>query len=129
MRTYRIYFHPDKPNPIAVKAGFCWPAFIVGPLWFLANGMWINFLLVTSFVVASHLFFSSHSPASWLTALMSIVWLVAVYLIGLIANPLLAAELVKKGYVFRTTVEAKSISKATEIAMEQSATSGDAAVS
>src|SRR5262249_38613452 len=47
VNEFRVYRHPEKNVTVAVKIGISWPAFIVGPLWFLLHGMWINFILVT----------------------------------------------------------------------------------
>jgi hypothetical protein len=118
MKTYRIYVHPAKPVPIVVKVGFCWPAFLIGPLWFVVNGMWINFLLVTLLVGASHLLalYGNRDPMFGLIGLLYfITWL----LVGVFANSFLAAELVSEGYVPRGTVQATSMFKASDLAREQ----------
>ena len=115
MKTFRIYSRPDRPRPVAVKQGFCWPAFIIGPLWFLLNRMWVTFLLVLAFVIGAHLALTRTDFAGGLLALLYVItWLV----IGFIANPLLASDLVTNGYVYRTTVQATSISKATDKAVQ-----------
>ena len=115
MKTFRIYAHPDKPRPIAVKVGFCWPAFLIGPLWFLLNRMWVNSLLVLLFIVGGH--FAS-ARTDFAGALLALLYLITWLLIGLVANPLLASDLESNGYVLQTTVQASSISKATDRAVE-----------
>ena len=124
MKTYRVYVHPEKTAPVVVKAGFCWPAFLIGPLWFLVNGMWVNFVLVAMFVAATHLY-SVRSGSGAMLGLLGFVYLITWWLIGLLANPLLAAELVSKGYVLRGTVKARSMLKASELAREQRDVSGE----
>jgi Protein of unknown function (DUF2628) len=114
MKTFRIYFHPDKPRPIAVKVGFCWPAVLIGPLWFLLNRMWVIFLLVLVFFVGAHFALARTDFAGGLLALLYFAtWLT----IGFIANPLLASDLISSGYAHRTTVHASSISRATDKAV------------
>lgn len=119
MKTFRIYVHPDKPRPIAVKVGFCWPAFLVGPLWFLLNRMWITFVLVVILANGAHL---AMARTDFVGGLMALLYVVACLLIGFVANPLLASDLVRDGYVHRATVQASSISKATDQAVQQAET-------
>lgn len=120
MKTYRVYVHPDKTVPIVVKDGFCWPAFLIGPLWFLVNGMWLNFLLVSLFVGAAHLFLASQASGGLLASLLTAVYLVVWILIGAFANWLLAAELLGAGYLLRGTVQATSMMKAGKLAQRDS---------
>ena len=120
MKTYRVYVHPDKPVPIVVKDGFCWPAFLIGPLWFLVNGMWLNFFLVSLFAGAAHLFIASQASGGFLASLLTAVYLVIWILIGAFANWLLASELLGDGYVLRGTVQATSMMKAGKLAQQDS---------
>ena len=116
MNTYRVMVHPEKAVPVVVKIGYCWPAFLIGPLWFVVNGMWLNFLLVTAFVVSSNFFFAGRFGGGtlygFLGALNAIVWI----LIGAFANWLLTAELREQGYVQRGTVQASGMMKAGKLA-------------
>ncbi len=42
MRIYTVHYRPDGGGDIVlVKEGFCWPAFLVGPLWALWHGLWV----------------------------------------------------------------------------------------
>ena len=115
LKTFRIYSHPDKPRPIAIKVGFCWPAFLIGPLWFLLNRMWVTFLLVLVIVVGADFVLTRAHFGGGLFLLYLITWLV----IGFIANPLLASDLLSNGYVHRTTVQASSMSKASDKALQE----------
>ena len=103
---------------MVVKDGFCWPAFLIGPLWFLVNGMWLNFLLVSAFVVSSSLFFASKLTGGSLYGLLAAVNAVVWILIGAFANWLLTAELQEQGYVQRGTVQATSLLKAGTLAQQ-----------
>jgi hypothetical protein len=35
----------DQPDVVLVKEGFCWPAFLVPPLWLLARRLWLGLLI------------------------------------------------------------------------------------
>jgi hypothetical protein len=116
MKTYRVYSHPNKPVSTVVKVGFSWPAFILGPLWFLLNKMWLNFAIVTALVVGSRMYFSHINPTTegekLLLSGMYLLYLVAWFLIGKLANFLLCSDLEDEGYVLQTTVQAKNVAGA-----------------
>jgi hypothetical protein len=118
MKTFRIYSHPKKSVPIVVKVGFSWPAFIFGPLWFLANKMWMYFAIVTVFAVGARLYFGGHEPSSDREALlmfgMSLLYFVGLFFIGKVANFLLSSGLEDQGYVLQRTVTAKNARTARE---------------
>jgi hypothetical protein len=77
--------------------------------------MWFNSLLVLLSMVGGHFALARTDFAGVLLALLyAITWL----LIGLLANPLLASDLESNGYVLQTTVQASSMSKATDKAVE-----------
>lgn len=116
MKTYRVFVHPDRPAPVVVKDGFCWPAFLLGPLWFLVNGMWLNFLLVAMFFGGADMYFYSKPPSGLVTDMLAAVHLVVWILIGAFANWLLSAELVGKGYELRGNVQATGMWKASNLA-------------
>lgn len=120
MKTYRVMVHPEKAVPIVVKVGFCWPAFLIGPLWFLLNGMWLNFMLTFAFFVATNLFAGGRMAGGLLYTTLSAVILVVWTLVGALANWLLTAELQEQGYVQRGTVQANSLLKAGKLARQES---------
>lgn len=119
MKTYRVMVHPQKPVPIVVKEGFCWPAFLIGPLWFLVNGMWLNFFLVTAFVAASNFFFAGRLHGETLYGILAAVNLVVWILIGALANWLLTTELQEQGYMQQGTVQATGMLKAGKLAQQE----------
>ena len=41
MTTFDVYRHPTLGYE-AVKRGFSWPAFFVGPIWALSKRMWVG---------------------------------------------------------------------------------------
>jgi len=116
MNTYRVLVHPEKSAAIVVKDGFCWPAFLIGPFWFLVNGMWLNFLIVALFTFGSNLFLASNHSGGILVSLLTAVDAVVWILIGALGNWLLYAELIGNGYVQRGTVQASGMWKASKLA-------------
>jgi hypothetical protein len=111
LRTFQIFRHRDrKPPVVAVKQGFSWAAFIVGPLWFLLNGMWLTFLLSLSFTWGAPLVVRSlASPtASGTQALAVAAFLTIWVLTGFVANFLLGEELKGKGYTPGPVLRARS---------------------
>ena len=103
---------------MVVKVGFSWLAFIFCPWWFLLNGMWLNFLLVASFVISAWFYFEYQELTSQSDALLFIVmyllYLMTWFLVGKFANALLCSDLKEKGYVLKVTVAAKNVSHARE---------------
>lgn len=116
MKTYRVYVHPKKPTSVVVKVGFSWPAFIIGPLWFLLNGMWLKFLIVTAFFGGAHVYFQNAPDNPWV-ALLALIYFIIWFSIGKWANALLGDELKTDGYEVIATVEANNTSEAREKAV------------
>ena len=116
MKTFRVYSHPNKSGSVVVKVGFSWPAFILGPLWFLLNRMWLNFAIVTALAVGGNLYFSHFEPSTPGERLfffgMYLLFLIAWFLIGKLANFLLCSDLQDQGYVLQATVQAKNVTGA-----------------
>lgn len=112
LKTFRIYSRANNRVPIVVKVGFSWGAFIFGPLWLLVNQMWLNFLIVATFVVGANLYFHNNQPTTreeqmvFLT--MYVLFLFTWFLIGKFGNFLLAMDLESKGCKLVATVTAKN---------------------
>lgn len=124
LKTYRIYRKPGRPASVVVGEGFSWWALFLGPLWFLANAMWLNFALVTSLYFGGHFYFSARlahdgaSPALWMAFLAyASAWI----LIGQFANRLLADNLEKRGYQLQGRVQARNPAFARGLAERQQA--------
>jgi len=111
MKTCQIYVHPKKPTSIVVKVGFSWPAFIIGPLWFLLNGMWLKFLIVTAFFGGAHLYFQNAQDGPW-AALLALIYFITWFLIGKWANALLGDDLKTDGYEVIATIQGSNASEA-----------------
>jgi hypothetical protein len=124
MKTYRIYKHPEKSLAMVVKVGFSWGAFFFGPLWFLFNRMWLNFALVATLSAAANLAFRNNHPTTQADALiffsMYILYFVAWFFIGKVANVLLCADLEAQGYALQATVQAKNATYARDATSIQS---------
>jgi hypothetical protein len=79
---------------VLVKEGFCWPALFFGPLWAIANGMWVIFLLLIA-VFAAIAFtpelLGSDEVATWLCC-------GALLILGLFGNDLRQWSLQRAGY-------------------------------
>jgi hypothetical protein len=115
LKTFQIFRHKvRKPSVVAVKQGFSWAAFIVGPLWFLLNGMWLTFLLSLSFTWGAPLVFSSlaSQDASNAQAVAVAAFLAIWVLTGFVANFLLSEELKRKGYTTGPLLHARSAGEA-----------------
>jgi Protein of unknown function (DUF2628) len=117
MKTYRIYKHPAHSVSTVVKVGFCWPAFIIGPLWFLLNKMWLTFLLSVAFTFGAPMVSRQLDyPATQSDAVIALFWTVFVFFVwfltGKVANFLLSEELKGNGYEPIATVVAKNADEA-----------------
>ena len=56
MRVYTVHLQHRAPSPdrnaVVIAEGFCWPAFLVAPVWALANRMWFTAVgVVTAYVL------------------------------------------------------------------------------
>lgn len=130
LKTYRVYSHPERAATMVVKVGFSWAALIFGPLWFLLNRMWINFLIFTSLVVGGNLYFRHFRPANQTELLllvgMQILYIAAWFLFSKFANHLLCSDLENKGYSLKATVTAKNPAYARDEATRVSKNGGKA---
>ena len=106
MRLYAVYErhvetktkgrsrNTPEDSYVLVKEGFCWPALFFGPLWAIANGMWVIFLLLIAafagIAVAPDLFGGGEFP----------FWLCCGFmgLLGLFGNDLRQWSLGRAGY-------------------------------
>lgn len=122
MKTYRVYELREDTQPIVVKVGFSWGAFLFGPLWFLANRMWLNFIIVASLLAASAAFFINYRPVNerdaWLVTSLGVLYLIVWFCIGRYANYLLGLELETRGYKLKATVTSKNLTDARDTALQ-----------
>ena len=118
MKTYNVYVSSSRsPSTIAVKKGFSWPAFIIGPLWFLLNKMWLTFLLSVAFTygapMALRVFERSATPnAALLYWLLFGAFFAIWFFTGVVANFMLGEELVHRGYKLCSSISARNSNEA-----------------
>lgn len=125
LKTWRVYARPGQAAPIVVKIGFSWGAFIFGPLWFLVNYMWLNFVIVAALYLGGNLYFHHHRPETGMESLLFVgmyaFYIVLWILIARFANSLLAGELEDRGYRLVATVRARNSTYARDAAVKLSA--------
>ena len=120
MKTFYLYKNLTRqPAIVAVKKGFSWSAFLIGPLWFLLNGMWLTFLLSVSFTWGAPLLIRAfESPTSLSNAIVQLLVIGAFFAIwfftGIVANFLLGEELKHKGYELLGSAQAMSTGEAVD---------------
>lgn len=118
LKTYVLYKNTSKtPSILAVKKGFSWSAFFIGPLWFLINGMWLTFFLSLSFAWGTPFVIRSFdNPEIEGSSAAQLLVFVAYFTIwvfsGMVANFLLGEDLKRKGYVVCPSVRARSVGEA-----------------
>lgn len=116
LKIFRIYRKPGRQGCIVVKEGFSWWALFFGPLWFLANGMWLNFALVLALQIGGQLYFSGFSASGnespWQALLSPLAYAAVWILIGKFANELLGASLEQRGYLLQARVRARNTADA-----------------
>jgi Protein of unknown function (DUF2628) len=95
--TERIYLrHPVRDETIEVKAGFSWPAFLLGFVWALMKRMWLVALLMLAADLAIGLIGFAGVTADVISLVLSIVF--AIYC-GMRGNQWYRRDLERKGYV------------------------------
>lgn len=101
MKVYTIHLRPGSLSPdrdaLAVKEGFCWPAFIFGPLWALWQRMWrAAFFIVLAYVlVGTALALVAPDPVTDFAISLAVS-----VLIGYFANDWRRASLARAGWRF-----------------------------
>jgi hypothetical protein len=111
MKTFKIYHHPVFGYE-AVKVGFSWPAFVLGPVWMSGKQLWglavLWVLIYIGLVVIEAFTFDVSNPSA--QALQSLM-LVGVYLTlwivpGIKGNAWRATNLTRRGYRIINEVQA-----------------------
>jgi len=85
----------DQPDVILVKEGFCWPAFLVPPIWLLARRLWLGvliYVLGASGIAAASELAGVGEVAAAAASLAFGFW------VGLIGNDWRRAKLDRLGY-------------------------------
>jgi hypothetical protein len=98
MKTWTAHMKPGR-DPVLVKEGFAWGAFLFGPLWFAASRAWVLALLYAALVVLFFVFMPNRGGVVILTG-------VAV-LAGLLGRDLVRWSLEHRGYTLAHVLAAR----------------------
>lgn len=95
--TERIFLrHPAKDETVEVKAGFSWPAFLLGFVWALMKRMWLVGMLMLAADLAIGLIGFAGDAADVISLVLSILF--AIYC-GMRGNQWHLRDLERRGYV------------------------------
>jgi len=112
MRVYTVHVPPfshRESDPVLIKEGFSWPAFLFGPLWMLIHGLWLAFVAL----VAITLLLGVAADAFGLgEILQAIVSLAIAVLVGAHGNDMRRHVLVRRGYRDAGVVAARNMDEA-----------------
>ncbi|MCW5750425.1 MAG: DUF2628 domain-containing protein [Alphaproteobacteria bacterium] len=105
-----------EPDIVLVKEGFCWPAFLFGPVWFLWHRLWLALLgyLGANILLAGALALFGVNPAQQLLAS-----LVLALLVGWHGNDLRRWTLLRRGYRLVELVVARDEGEAEKRSLEK----------
>ncbi len=112
MRVYTVHVPPfshRENDPLLIKEGYSWPAFLFGPLWMLIHGLWLAFvaLVVVTILlgVAADAFGLGQVP-------QVIVSLAIAVLVGAHGNDMRRHALTRRGYRDSGVVAARNYDEA-----------------
>jgi|TARA_B110000914_G_C15291268_1_gene366756 hypothetical protein len=119
MSSYKVFKHPEKGFE-AVKSGFAWLA-PFNPIWPLFRGLWMLFITYIFFILVlasidaqiyglvGVIDIKNANNLQWILFFIQIVIFTSP---GFKGNQWTANNLLKKGYIFDCSVEAKNIDEA-----------------
>lgn len=99
MRVFTVHYHPTSRSPdrdvVLVKEGFCWPAFLLSPVWALWRRLWLaaGLIFVTEAVMEVTLTLIGADELSW-----AAVYLGYRAIVGYWANDWRRRKLARAGY-------------------------------
>ena len=107
MRVYTVYRPPGPDageDPILIREGFCWPAFLFSAFWALWHGLWLVALALFAAEVAlgAALELSGAGQATQLAAGLGLA-----FLIGCAANDWRRRSLTRRGAALEGIVAAR----------------------
>ena len=108
MTTYDIYRHPTL-GYAAVKRGFSWPGFFVGPIWALSKRMWVGgglLLAPTIFLLGANSDANAKGDGG-ASLILFVITLAFALTIGLLANKRWARSLARRGFEHLGTADAE----------------------
>jgi len=108
MTTFDIYRHPTL-GYAAVKRGFSWPGFFVGPIWALSKRMWLGGGLL---LAAQFFLFAAQSDAAekgddGARLVLFLIQLTFSLTISVLANKRWARSLSRRGFEHLGTADAE----------------------
>ena len=127
MSSYRVFKHPEKGYK-AVKSGFAWLA-PFNPIWPLFRGLWLIFISYIFFILVlasidveiyglvGVIDIRSANNLQWIFLISLILILISP---GFKGNEWTVKNLLKKGYIFDCSIEAKNKNEALIFAMDSS---------
>ena len=112
MRVYTVHVPPfshRESDPVLIKEGFSWPAFLFGPLWMLIHHLWLAFVVLVVITillsVAADAFGLGQVP-------QAIVSLAIAVLVGAHGNDMRRRGLTRRGYRDGGVVAARNMDEA-----------------
>jgi len=106
MRVYTVHSPPGPTageEPILIKEGFCWPAFLFGGFWALWHGLWLVALAVFA---AEGALAAGLALAGLSNTTQTAAGLALAFLIGCSANDWWRHDLARRGATFDGVVAA-----------------------
>ena len=97
MRSYTAHLKPGK-QPVLLREGWSWGAFLFGPLWLLAHRAWLPALALAVLLGLTPLLRGNPAPVIAITLLV---------LAGLFGRDLLRWSLARRGYVMQHVLAAR----------------------
>jgi hypothetical protein len=113
MAIYRVYIPVGGGDPVStvervrfLREGFSWPAFLFGPIWLLARGLWRPFVVwcLGAIIVAFAVSFGRlpNSAGIWL-------YLLSAAFLGIEGQNLAAAAMERNGFGFADIVTGDAV--------------------
>jgi len=123
MKKYYVLENKEKNDKTAVKKGFSWPAFFLGTWWAMWHEMWLVFaiLFILTYGINIMKFQMLNNMSPGLSTFLFFLSLAAWLLPGFLGNKWRVYFYKTDGYEVVGEMEAKSISAAYNILLEEEA--------
>lgn len=107
MTTHTIYTHPHLPT-VAIKKGWCWPAFFFTGIWCLIKGLYVHFFIVLVAFIVGIVLAVMMLPTADVDFIRSTVVTIIGFVMGAYGNEMRSKDIINKGYTVFKSVEAAS---------------------
>jgi hypothetical protein len=108
VKVFTVHEHPGPAyadrDPVLLKEGFCWPAFLLGALWALACGMWLR---AAAMILAAAALMAALALAGADATTALAAWVGFALILGFGGNDWLRARLERRGLRFAGVVAAQ----------------------